>query len=126
MPLTDAGAELISALLVGAGVPLDNAHGCIGVGDSTTAFDQGQTDLQASTNKIRKGMDVSFPTIAGNVIEMQATFAPSEANWDWREWATFNNPSGGTMLSRVQDSTMGTKLATQSWHFSVTLTVYLA
>jgi hypothetical protein len=52
MPLTDAGAGLMAALVVGSDTPLDDSHGYIGVGDSTTAFSASQSDLQASTNKI--------------------------------------------------------------------------
>jgi hypothetical protein len=123
MPLTDSGAGLVAALIVGTGTPLDNGHGYIGVGDSTAAFAASQTDLQASTNKLRKSMDATFPTVAGNLLMFQATFSPAEANFTWTEWGTFNHPTAGTMLSRIVDVTMGTKLPVQTWVFSVTVSV---
>jgi hypothetical protein len=103
-----------------------NAH--IGVGDSTTAAAATQTDLQASSNKLRKAMDATFPTHTDGVIvgaasiQFKSTFGTSDANWDWEEWGVFNAASGGRMLNRkVED--LGTKTGAASWAFTVTLTL---
>jgi len=40
---------------------LNNAQAALGVGDSTTAEAATQTDLAAASNKLRKGMDATYP-----------------------------------------------------------------
>ena len=124
MALTQAAATLLaSGLQTGTISPaFTNANSYIGVGDTSTAFATGQTDLSASTNKLRKGMDTTFPTLASNVITFQSTFATGDANWAWNEWGVFNAATAGTMLNRKVES-LGTKLSTQTWQFNVALTI---
>ena len=117
MALSTAGLNLIASL-VSSNL---SAGAWIGVGDSSTAFSLAHTDLQG-TNKLRKAVDGGFPTLATNVISLQSTFATTEANFTWNEWGTFLSSSGGTMLNRKIDS-LGTKVSTQSWQLSVTLTL---
>lgn len=124
MPLVDAGRNHMVQASIGAAVtPFNNANAYIGVGDSNTAHAVGQTDLQASTNKMRKGMDATYPTGSTNVITFRSTFGTSEANWAWNEWGIFNSQSNGsgTMLNRKVES-LGTKSSTQTWQFTTTLT----
>lgn len=122
MPITDAGRNHLVQSGIGAAVTaFNNANAYIGVGDSTTAFAAGQTDLQASTNKTRKAMDATYPSGSSNVITFRSTFGTTDANYAWNEWGTFNASSGGTMLSRKVES-LGTKTNTQTWQFTVTLT----
>lgn len=102
-----------------------NANSYIGVGDSTTAFSAAQTDLQASTNKLRKVMDATYPSRATNVLTFRSTFATTDANWAWQEWGIFNAAAAGTMLSRKVES-LGTKTNTQTWQFTTTLTITTA
>jgi hypothetical protein len=126
MALTNAGRDHIATDLVGEAVTaFNNANAYLGVGDSTTAFAATQTDLQAATNKLRKAMDATYPTRATNVLTFRSTFGTSEANFAWQEWGTFNAASAGTMLNRKVES-LGTKLNTQSWQLTVTLTVTAA
>ena len=110
MPLTTAGRNFIAAAIINSGSPVfyDNAHAYLGVGDSSTAFDPSQTDLQASTNKVRKAMETSYPTIATNVLTFKSSFGASDANFAWNEWAVFNASTSGIMLNRDVES-MGTK-----------------
>lgn len=122
MALTNAGRDEIAKLLIGTGTNFANANARIGVGDSTTAFAATQTDLQAATNKLRKAMDATFPTVSGNVITLKSTFAAADANFAWQEWGVFNAATAGTMLNRVVENN-GTKLSGQTWVFQVTLTV---
>ena len=124
MPLTYAGQNLIASALFGNSITaFSNANAYIGVGDSSSAFSQSQTDLQASTNKYRNPIDATFPTLTGsNTLTYQSTFATGIANYAWNEWGVFNASSGGTMLNRKQES-LGTKASTQSWQFTVTLTI---
>jgi hypothetical protein len=122
MPITDAGRNHLVQAGIGAAVTaFNNANSYIGVGDSTTAFAAGQTDLQAATNKMRKAMDATYPNGATNVLTFRSTFATADANWAWQEWGIFNAASGGTMLSRKVES-LGTKTNTQTWQFTTVLT----
>lgn len=124
MPLTQAGRNFIAAAIINDGppTPFDNTNAYIGVGDSNTAFADSQTDLQASSNKLRRGMEVSYPQRATNVLTFRSLFGTSDANFHWQEWGTFNASSSGVMLNRkVED--LGTKAATQSWQITVELTV---
>lgn len=113
---------MVASTVSAAGTPFNNANSYIGVGDSTTAYAAGQTDLQAATNKMRKAMDATYPQLATNVITFRSTFATTDANWAWQEWGVFNAAAAGTMLNRKVES-LGTKTSAQTWQFTVTLTV---
>ncbi len=124
-PLTNVGRDHFATDLIGSSiVEFDNANAALGVGDSNTAFDKAQTDLQAASNKLRKGMEAGFPNVpsAINIIEFRALFGTSEANFDWQEWGVFNAVSGGTMLSRKVES-LGIKTSAQSFQLTATITV---
>lgn len=126
MPITDAGRNHMVQASIGAAVTaFSNANAHIGVGDSTTAFSAAHTDLQAASNKLRKAMDATYPTGGSNVLTFRSTFGTADANFAWQEWAVFNGSSGGTMLNRKVES-LGTKTNTQTWQFTVTLTVTTA
>jgi hypothetical protein len=112
---------MVQATVGAAVTAFNNANAYIGVGDSTTAFAVGQTDLVAATNKTRKAMDATYPSGASNVITFRSTFATGDANYAWQEWGVFNAASSGTMLNRKVES-LGTKTNTQTWQFTVTLT----
>ena len=123
MPGLNAFRDYVAAgVVAGSQTAFSNANATIGVGDSTTAYAATQTDLQASTNKLRKAMDSTYPTVAGNVLTFRATFGTAEANWAWQEWAVFNAASGGTALSRKVES-LGTKTSAQSWQITATITL---
>ena len=126
MALTNAARDLIAQALIGeAFTSFANANARIGVGDSSAAFTASQTDLQASTNKLRKAMEAAYPTRAGNTLTFRSIFGTSEGNFAWNEWGVFNAASGGTMLNRLVAS-LGTKTSAQSWQFTVTMTVVAA
>lgn len=123
MPLTTAGRNHIAQALLGEAVDaFDNTYAYLGVGDSNTAFAQAQTDLVAATNKLRNGMEATYPQRSTNELTFRALFATDEANWAWEEWAIFNAAAAGTMLNRKAES-LGTKADTQSWQLTVTITV---
>lgn len=126
MAATNAAAVHMASAVTGGGVTaFNNANAYIGVGDSTTAFSAAHTDLQASTNKLRKGMQPTYPQLASNVVTFQALFIESEANFAWQEFAVFNASSGGTMISRKVQS-LGTKPGTEQWRITVTSTFGVA
>jgi hypothetical protein len=132
MGVTTTGRDYWCAAAIGndtgtAGQALttfNNANAALGVGDSSTAFAVGQNDLQAATNKLRKGMQATYPSVAANVITAQSQFASAEANWAWAEVGFFNSATAatGTMMSRVVAS-LGTKASGSVWTLTYTLTM---
>jgi hypothetical protein len=106
----------------------DNSNAHIGVGDSSTAAAASQTDLQASTNKLRKAMDATYPTHTDGTIQSAAsatfrsTFGTSDANFTWNEWAIFNASSSGRMLNRKVEN-LGTKSSGTTWVMTITVTL---
>lgn len=120
MALTTAGVNYLASLITGSGVFFNSANARIGVGNGATAFTASQTDLQGA-NKIRKAMDAGYPILAAPKVTFKSTFAPSEANFAWAEWAVFNAATGGVMLNRVVESN-GTKQSNQTWVLEVEIT----
>lgn len=124
------GASALWDLLIGAGnvTAFNNANAYIGVGDSSTAAAATQTDLQAVTNKVRVGMEASYPshtdgTSSGSAsISFRSVFGTGSGNFAWEEWAVFNASTAGRMLNRKVES-LGTKTSAASWTFTVTLTL---
>ena len=126
IPLTNAGRNIIAAMIVGeTTTDFTTANARIGVGDSTTVFAATQTDLVAATNKLRKGMNSTYPSRATNVLTFQATFLEAEANFAWQEWATFNAGTAGDMLQRKVEA-LGTKPSTEQWRLTATISVVAA
>ena len=93
----------------------------IGVGDSTTAAASGQTDLQASSNKL-------FKTIAGSdyvytrpTLFISVDFGYSEGNFTWNEIGLKDN--NGVLLARQVDASplgkTSSKRAIVEWQLSV-------
>ena len=120
--LVNTGIQLLEDLLIGAGgTVFNNTNTRLGVGDSSTTASASQTDLQAATNKLRKGMDATFPSRSGQTLTFRSTFATNEANFVWNEWAIFNAASSGTMLNRKVES-LGTKVS-GSWQLTITITI---
>ena len=120
MALTTAGIKYLAQAAVGQGTPFNATNARIGVGNGTTAFAIGQTDL-AGSSKLRKTMDSGYPIVSAPVITFKSTFAKSEANFVWNEWGVFNAATGGVMLNRVVESN-GTKQANQTWVMEVEIT----
>lgn len=122
MPLTNAGRDLFAAAIIGDSfTAFSNANARLGVGDSSTAFAAGQTDLQAASNKFRRVMEATFPTRSANVLTFKSSFATGEANFAWNEIGVFDAASAGNMLCRVVQA-LGTK-ASGTWTLTHTVTV---
>jgi hypothetical protein len=123
MPLTNQGRDLIAQFIVNDGPPtfFDAANARLGVGDSTTACNAAQTDLQAATNKFRKLVS-GAPGRVNNVLTFIATFGAAEANFAWNEIGVFNTATANQgMLCRVVQA-LGTK-ASGDWTLTSTVTV---
>ncbi len=126
MPLTNAGAILAAQCLMNDSATfLNSSNAHLGVGDTNTAFSAAHTDLQASSNKLRKGMEASYPTRSSGALTLRSLFGTSEANFAWNEWASFNASVGGTMFTRKVES-LGTKTSAQSWQLTATITLAAA
>lgn len=125
--LVNAGTNALALALTGGSfTTYNNANAALGVGDSSTAFNLSQTNLQGTTNvtdRIRKAMDATFPSVTGAVASFRSTFGTSDANFAWNEWALFNNvvDGSGTMLNRSVTS-LGTKTSAAAWQLSATIT----
>lgn len=120
MGLTTVGVNFLSQAAIGQGTPFSAANARLGVGNGTTTFAVGQTDLQGAS-KFRKGMDTGYPAITPPKLTFKSTFAQNEANFPWNEWGIFNAASGGVMLNRVVESN-GTKQSNQTWVLEVEVT----
>lgn len=124
--LTTVGATAIWTDITGGSITeFSNANSYIGVGDGNGSVPTpaaGDTDLTAPTNKLRKAMDATFPSIASATVTFKSTFATGDANFAWREWGVFNASSSGTMLNHKGEA-LGTKVSTATWAFSCALTL---
>ena len=130
------GASCLWECLIGNGTGtaaqtltfFDNSNAYIGVGDSSTAAAATQTDLQAASNKVRVGMEASYPSHSDGTgsgaedISFRSVFGTSVANFAWEEWGIFNGSSGGRMLNRKVES-LGTKASGSTWTVTVTLSL---
>lgn len=121
MALVNLARDMLADAITGGAsyTRFDNAHAYLGVGDSSTAYAAAQTDLQAATNKLRKAMDIGYPSRSGNVLTWRATFTTAEANYAWNERGIFNASAAGQMLSRKVVS-LGTKTSANSWQLTCT------
>lgn len=108
-----------------------NAQAAIGVGDSTTAAVATQTDLQASSNKLRVAMSATYPQhtdgviVGAATIVFQGAFSSGQANYAWNEVALFNSTSAGVgrMLNRLAPGGgYGTK-SSGLWTLSLSVTL---
>lgn len=121
--LVNVGIQLmLDKLIGGAGTVFDNSNAYIGIGDSSTAVAASQTDLQASTNKVRKAMDATYPSRSGQTMTWRCTFSTSEGNFSIQEAAIFNASSAGTMLNRLL-AALGTKTSATTLQVTATLTI---
>jgi hypothetical protein len=124
------GASALWQRLISTSITaFDNSNAHLGVGDSSTAAADTQTDLQAASNKLRKAMDSTYPqhtdstsSSGAKSITYKSTFATGDANFAWQEWGIFNASSSGRMLNRKVES-LGTKTSSATWALTVTLSL---
>jgi hypothetical protein len=121
--ITTGVNTMLNALIGTAITAYSNANCRLGVGDSATAPTAADTDLNAATNKTRQLADATYPSIATNVMTIQATFATGAANYSWLEWGTFNTASAGSGMLNHANPNLGTKTSAAAWALKVTITV---
>lgn len=112
--------DLITGEVSGSSHIFDNTTAQIGVGDSSTAADPSQTDLQASTNKTYKGMESSYPTSTSQKATFKASFGDSDANYAWNEWVVKQATSTKCLNRKVES--LGTK-SSGTWTLEVSITL---
>lgn len=117
-----AGITKLWNLVTGASsTHFDATNARLAVGDSAAAVAAGQTDLQATTNKLRKVVS-GAPVVSNNQVTFSASFGTGEANFAWLEVGVGNDASGA-LLSRtaIASPGLGTKVNTASWVLNWTL-----
>ena len=112
--------DLVTGAVSGADHIYDNTHAQIGVGDSSTAADATQTDLQAATDKTYKGMESGYPTSTSQKATFKASFGSSEANYAWNEWVVKQSTSAICLNRKVES--LGTK-STGTWTLEVEISL---
>ena len=119
--LLNSGIDEVWDLVTGASANhYDNSNTQIGVGDSNTAADATQTDLQAATNKTYKGMESGYPTSTRQKATFKSSFGASEANYAWEEWVVKQSTSAICLNRKVES--LGTK-STGTWTLEVDITL---
>lgn len=113
---------LLTLLIGGSATAFSNANARIGVGDSSTAVNATQTDLQAAANKTYKAMDATYPQVSGQTVTFRSTFGVADANYDWREFVADNGAASGKTLNRKVEN-HGTKASGDTWVISLTATI---
>jgi len=112
--------DLITGVVSGNDHIFDNSYAQIGVGDSSTAADASQTDLQAATNKTYKGMETGYPTSTSQKATFKASFGSTDANYVWNEWVVKQSTSGKCLNRKVES--LGTK-SSGTWTLEVSITL---
>ncbi len=129
--LVNAGAARIEDLLIGVAVQAYNNTNCrIGTGNSSTAAQATDTDLNAaagSSNRQFMVMDSTFPSRSSQTITFRSTFTSALGNYAWQEWGIDNGTANGTTVVAVflnhKVTSLGTKVSGASWQFTVTLVI---
>lgn len=121
--LNEGIAEFLDLAITTGATKFDNTNAYLGVGDSATAAAASQTGLQASTNKLYKAMDSTYPSRSSQTVTWRSTFGSSDANFSWQECtvANGNSDSAKNLNRKVQD--MGTKASGTTWVLSLAITL---
>lgn len=123
--LTSGLTEMLKIFSGTGGTAFNNAYTQIGVGDSLTAPNAAQTDLQAATNKTYVSMNPGWPgTPASPTVTYQATFGGGVANYAWNEFV-IKNLSSGICINRSTNSGagFGTKVGGTIWIAAATFSL---
>jgi len=119
--LLNSGINEMWDLIVGDSANhFNNAAAQLGVGDSSTAANPSQTDLQAATNKTYKGMESGYPTSTSQKATFKASFGDSDANYAWNEWVVKQATSAKCLNRKVES--LGTK-SSGTWTLEVSVTL---
>lgn len=120
--LNEGITEMWNLICLATGTKFDNANARLGVGDSSTAEVATQTALQATTNKLYKAMDATYPQVSAQTATWRSTFLSAEANWAWNEFTVSNGADEATAKNMNRKvSAQGVKIAGQVWEFTLSI-----
>lgn len=120
--LNEGITTLLNLLTGAAATAFNNANSYLGVGDSTTAEDAAHTGLQATTNKLYKAMEATYPQISGQTTTWRAVFGATDANWAWNEFTIANGVDDTADNLNRKVSAQGTKASGQTWTLDLQIT----
>jgi len=116
--------ELWTILCSAGGTKFDSTNAYLGVGDSSAAENATQTGLQATTNKLYKGMMATYPTYGtSQKATWKASFGSAEANFAWNEFTVANGNSDAAKNLNRKVSAQGTKTSGQTWELTFEITL---
>jgi hypothetical protein len=118
--------EAWKLIIGGTATAFNTSNAQTGVGESSTAAADTDTDLLGST-KTYKAMDTSYPQIKGTgadvkVMVFKSTYGSSDANNAWNEFIVRNGATGLKDLIR-KVSAQGTKVSGQTWELTIEITI---
>ncbi|MDP3891936.1 hypothetical protein [Nocardioides sp.] len=128
MPITTAGRNLITQMIVGThstNAYYGSTGAVLWVSTSCTAHDSAQTHLLGLTLTCHNStMEATYPSIATNVLQFRGVLSTARGNIDWNEIGLTNATStaSGTMLFRLV-SDFGAKTSTQTWQLTACATI---
>ena len=82
-----------------------------------------QTGLQASANKLYKGMEAGYPQVSGQTITWRSVYSGAEANFAWREFTVANGNSDASSNLNRKVSSQSTKGSGQTWTLDLAITL---
>lgn len=111
--------DLVTGVVSGSDHIYDNSKAQIGVGNSNTAADPAQTDLQGAS-KTYKNMEATYPTSTSQKATFKSSFGTSDANYAWEEWVVKQQTSTICLNRKVES--LGTK-SSGTWTLEVDITL---
>lgn len=142
--LVTVGLNRITNLIIGTGsiAAFANNRAIVGVGSTATGATPGDVALGAdgttgngSVGSWYQAVDATYPTAVNGLITAVSTFASSDGNFAWAEWAwgvatttvsankTFATASTTGVLLNHKIASLGTKASGASWVFTTTVTL---
>jgi hypothetical protein len=131
--LTTVGLNRLASLFGGSGQAFSSPNSVVGVGNGTTGFLPGQTDLTGASKwfQATDGGAGGGVSVTNAIITAIATFGAANANFAWEEWCWVATnaaktsqatiPAGVMMNRKVQS--LGTKASGASWTLTTTVTL---
>jgi hypothetical protein len=133
--LLDGGITIMWTLIATTGTQFDFGNSRLGVGDDSTAANSAQDQLNPTVSgNVRFNLiDGGFPIVTAQTVAYQATYASSEANFDWNEFGVDNDQADGAGTSIASYSTgviglmnrlvssQGTKISGQTWILTLSI-----
>jgi hypothetical protein len=120
------GRNNLAALATTGGKAYDTTGATIHVSSSTDSADPSSTstDMGALGNPFVMTMEGGYPILSTNQMTFRGVATTDDANFNWTMWGVDNSTTtgGGGLLNKVYED-LGTKTNSQSWQFTVDLTL---